>query len=107
MKIPEDLKVWYSVACDGVHFQTDYAVIKTLIERIARTEAHLRGERMKIKTYACWEDAVNKDGEFFDAVRLADYQRIEVVLRACAEYIEEVCEGHEPGCLIEARKLVG
>lgn len=41
MKIPEDLKVWYSVACDGVHFQTDYAVIKTLIERIARTEAQL------------------------------------------------------------------
>lgn len=49
MKIPEDLKVWYSVACDGVHFQTDYAVIKTLIERIARTEAQLSASQEQVR----------------------------------------------------------
>jgi hypothetical protein len=37
--IPEDLKIWYSVACDKVHFATDYDAIKTLIERIGRLEA--------------------------------------------------------------------
>lgn len=33
--IPEDLRTWYSVACDKVHFKTDYDAIKILIERIA------------------------------------------------------------------------
>jgi hypothetical protein len=41
MVIPEDLKVWYSVACDEVHFATDYKAIKTLIERIAANEARI------------------------------------------------------------------
>ena len=35
MKIPEDLRTWYSVACDKVHFATDYDAIRKLIERIA------------------------------------------------------------------------
>lgn len=36
--IPEDLQTWYSVACDKVHFKTDYGTIKILIERIAALE---------------------------------------------------------------------
>lgn len=39
--IPEDLQTWYSVACDKVHFATDYDAIKTLIERIARLTSDL------------------------------------------------------------------
>ena len=39
LKIPDDLKTWHSVACDKVHFATDYDAIRTLIERIAVLEA--------------------------------------------------------------------
>lgn len=49
MKIPEDLTVWYSVACDGIHFQTDHAAIKTLIERIARAEAQLSAPQEQVR----------------------------------------------------------
>lgn len=31
-----------------------------------------------IRIYACWEDAVNKDGEFFDAVRYSDYEALAI-----------------------------
>jgi hypothetical protein len=38
-QIPDDLRVWYSVARDKVHFKTDYDAIKMLIERIGRAES--------------------------------------------------------------------
>jgi len=46
--IPEDLKMWYSVACDGIEFKPGHAAIKTLIERIAAAEAERDALRNQI-----------------------------------------------------------
>src|SRR5512146_2862892 len=66
MKIPEDLRTWYSVACDKVHFATDYDAIRKLIERIAAlteqleqrdqelAQARAENERLEQTEHVAW-----------------------------------------------------
>lgn len=45
-----------------------------------------------VKHYACWEDGSNQDGEFFDAVRLSDYQQLEQQVRKLREALRFYAE---------------
>ncbi len=47
--IPEDLKLWYSVACDEVEFATSHKVVKTLIERLSRSEQEIARLQAKLE----------------------------------------------------------
>lgn len=66
VKIPEDLRTWYSVACDKVHFATDYDAIKILIERIAAQEVELKKCILATRSY---QEAVDSGPPFGDAVK--------------------------------------
>jgi uncharacterized protein (UPF0335 family) len=79
--IPEDLKVWYSVACDKVHFQTDYDAIKTLIERIARLEAELEEERAGAETPKALADAEDENRQLREQLAEAEVIRDAAVKR--------------------------
>ena len=58
--IPEDLQVWYGVACDGISFKTDHRVVKVLIERIAALEAQLADAKDNLRQMTDCRDDLNR-----------------------------------------------
>jgi DNA repair exonuclease SbcCD ATPase subunit len=81
VEIAEDLKLWYSVACDKVHFATDYDAIKKLIERLSAAEAKVKElEQWREKYFQierAHSNAIDKIGELTARVMLRERELAE------------------------------